>query len=202
MAGPDVRCDIMGKRLWSVSNLRRWLGVVTNDLQATFSRDMTGEDMLLSGFFSSVGLWPHHRVTSSMRRKVKKLLRWLEIPFLAQRRLTEVSSGEARRLLIGRALVHQPKALLLDEPCNSLDLRSAHAFRGLLRKIAREGTGVLLVTHHTADVIPEIRRVIFLKEGTVWKDGRKETLLRPTLLSELFGFPVQVARRGGYYQAW
>jgi iron complex transport system ATP-binding protein len=193
---------IMGHSTWNVFEMRRWLGIVSNDLQATFARDFTGETMLLSGYFSSVGLWPDHRITQAMRRRTRHLLRWLEIPHLAQRPVNQMSSGEARRLLIGRALVHAPKALLLDEPTTSLDLRAAKSIRELLRKVARAGTAILLVTHHVDDLIPEIQRVVCLRKGRLWKDGPTQKVLTSATLTNLFKTPVRLERRAGYFRAW
>jgi iron complex transport system ATP-binding protein len=126
-------------------------------------------------------------------------LRLLEIPHLAEREITELSSGEAHRLLIGRALVHDPLALLLDEPSNSLDFRAALELRDILRKLAQAGTGILMVTHHLPDIIPETERVILLRAGRVFADGPKSDLLTAEHLTELFGLPVEIARRDGYF---
>jgi iron complex transport system ATP-binding protein len=113
-----------------------------------------------------------------------------------------MSSGEAHRLLIGRALVHDPLALLLDEPSNSLDFRAAIELRDMLRKLAQAGTGILMVTHHLPDIIPEMDRVILLRQGRVFADGCKNELLTTGRLTDLFGRPVELARRDGYYHLW
>jgi iron complex transport system ATP-binding protein len=118
---------IFGKGSWNVFDLRSLLGIVSNDLMAQCTRAITGLDAVLSGFFSSIGVGPHQQVTSPMRRKAAAALSLLEAPHLADRKLTGMSSGEARRILIARALVHGPRALLLDEPGNSL--RPPHARR-------------------------------------------------------------------------
>lgn len=131
------------------------------------TRDFTGREVVLSGFFSSVGVWPHHTVTQEMERKADAVLERLEISHLAGRWVDEMSTGEARRILIGRALVHDPKALVLDEPGNSLDLHVMQVLRAVLRKLARSGVTIALVTHHLPEIIPEIGRVILLKEGRV-----------------------------------
>jgi iron complex transport system ATP-binding protein len=71
-----------------------------------------------------------------------------------------------------------------------------------MRSLAREGVGLLLVTHHLADVIPEIERVLLMKQGRVVADGPKEELLTAARLEEVFERPVDLARRDGYYHAW
>ncbi len=157
---------IWGQDSWDVFDLRFLLGIVSNDLQYTCNRDITGMEMVLSGFFSSIGLFKEH-LTLKMKRKAKEVIEFLEIGHLQDRRMDQMSFGEARRFLIGRALVHDPKALILDEPANSLDLHAFHKFSNILSKIARSGTSIILVTHNLSDIIPEIKRVILMKDGKI-----------------------------------
>jgi iron complex transport system ATP-binding protein len=202
LAVPGSALTILGRDSWNVFELRPLLGVVSNDLMSTCTRDITGLEAVLSGFFSSIGIQPYHEVTPAMVKKTREVLDLLEAPHLADRFMDEISSGEARRILIGRALVHDPLALLLDEPSNSLDLHATLELRGILRKLAQAGTGILLVTHHLPDIIPEIDRVILLKNGRVFADGDKQQLLTAERLTELFGLKVELARRDGYYHLW
>lgn len=195
--GAPVR--ILGRDDWNVFELRALLGIVSNDLMQSCTRDFTGREVILSGFFSSVGVWPHHVLTPAMDRRADEVLELLEIPHLAARYVSEMSSGEARRVLIGRALAHDPQALVLDEPCASLDLHAMHELREVLRKLARSGVTILLVTHHLPDIIPEIGRVILLKDGRVFRDGPKEQVLAADALSALFRTPVEVLHHDGYY---
>ena len=194
--------SILGQDRWNVFDLRNMLGIVSNDLMATCTRDITGMEIILSGFFSSIGLQPYHHVTPEMRAKTLDVLNTLEVPHLAERCVDELSSGEAKRILIGRALVHNPLALLLDEPSNSLDLHAVQELRLLMRKLAQSGMGILLVTHHLSDIIPEIERVIFLRHGRVVGDGPKTELFTRERLSDLFGIRVDMAHRDGYYHLW
>ncbi len=194
--------SILGQPTWNVFDLRSLLGIVSNDLMTQCTREITGFDIVLSGFFSSIGIWPNHHVTEEMRKKASEILHLLDAPHLAQKPVDEMSSGEARRMLIGRALVHDPKALLLDEPSTSLDLFAQHELRETVRKLARSGIGILLVTHHLSDIIPEIERVIFMRNGGVMSDGPKREILTAAALGELFGVEVELAQRDGYYHLW
>jgi iron complex transport system ATP-binding protein len=110
-----------------------------------------------------------------------------------------MSSGEARRILIARALVHDPKALVFDEPTTSLDLRATYELREILRTLARRGLSIVLVTHHLPDIIPEMERVVLIQRGKVVRDGPKREVLQSACLSQLFEIPVEVLERGGYY---
>jgi iron complex transport system ATP-binding protein len=189
-----------GRDVWDVFLMRSAFGIVSNDLQYTFTRDMSGNEVVLSGFFSSVGLY-NREVTRKMQKKADEICGFLEISHLKERPMTEMSSGEARRFLIGRALVNNPRTLILDEPTNSLDLHALHAFRECLRKIARAGTGIILVTHNLHDIIPEISRVILMKDGRFCGDGEKQKMLTDKNIGKLFSVPVHVVEQDGWYYA-
>jgi len=193
---------LFGQESWNVFDLRALLGVVSNDLMSTCTREITGMEAVLSGFFSSIGIQTYHHVTPAMLEKAREVLDLLEVPHLDNRFVNEMSSGEGRRILIARAMVHSPLALLLDEPSNSLDIHATLELRALVRKLAQAGTGILIVTHHLPDIIPEIERIILLKNGRVFADGEKSSLLTSARLTELFGLPVELSRRDGYYHLW
>jgi iron complex transport system ATP-binding protein len=193
---------IFGQECWNVFDLRALLGIVSNDLMQACARDISGREAVLSGFFSSIGIWPNHHVTAAMEKKTGEVLELLEISHLAGRNVDEMSSGEARRILIGRALVHDPKALVLDEPTASLDLHAMHELRAILSKLARSGTSIIVVTHHLPDIIPEIGRVVLIKSGRVLRDGVKRDVLTSESLSELFETPVELLERNGSYNFW
>jgi iron complex transport system ATP-binding protein len=201
-AADGLVLKIMGKETWHVFELRSLLGIVSGDLQQTCCRQIRVLDVVLSGFFSSIGIYYNHKVTPEMETRARKVLDFLEISALTDRLMCELSTGEARRVLIGRALVHDPRALVLDEPANSLDLKALHGFRESVRKVADSGKSVILVTHNLEDIIPEINRVVLIKEGKVFRDGKKEEILTDENLSELFSLPVKVLKKEGYYQTW
>jgi len=199
-AGSSVR--ILGRDQWNVFELRKLLGIVSSDLMTTCTRDATGRDIALSGFFSSIGIWPHQQVTPEMHRNAEQALAMLEISHLADRFTDEMSSGEARRVLLARALVHDPHALVLDEPSTALDLFAQHELRQIFRKLAQAGIGIVMVTHHLSDLIPEIDRVVLMERGRIVADGPKREVLVASRLSDLFGLPLELSERDGHYNLW
>jgi iron complex transport system ATP-binding protein len=199
---PAASFRILGQDSWNIFDLRTHIGVVSNDLMNSCTRDITGRELVLSGFFGSIGIWPNHHVTAEMEQIAAKVMTQLDATHLAGRWLDELSSGEARRLLIARALIHNPQTLLLDEPTTSLDLAGLHELREHLRGLAQQGIGIVLVTHHLDDIVPEIDRVILLREGRVYRDGPKQEILSPGVLSDTFGVRVEVMAREGFYHAW
>ena len=190
---------ILGRDRWHLFELRNHLGIVSNDWMQMCTRSYTGFEIVLSGFFGSVGIWPNHIVTPEMDRKAQDVMELLEIGHLSGRDTNELSSGEARRVLIARALVHDPQALVLDEPSNSLDLHATYELREIFRKLAQKGISLIMVTHHLPDIIPEISRVVLIRNGRIFCDGPKEEVIRTEALSTLFDIPVEVIERNGYY---
>ena len=200
---PDqARVRIWGEEIWTLFDLRATLGIVTNDLVSICTKPYSALETVLSGFFGSIGIWPNHRVTPEMEARAQEAIRFFEVEHLADRLMTELSSGEARRAVFARALAHDPKALILDEPTNSLDIRAQHEVQQAMRKLANNGMSVIVVTHHLPDIIPEIHRVIALKNGQIFFDGPKEELLTPRRMKELFEVPVAIEETGGYYNLW
>lgn len=194
--------NILGEESWNVFDLRARLGIVSNDLMLSCTSEACGRDVVLSGFFSSTAIFPNHDVDSAKQKLADAALAELKILHLAERPVCEMSSGEARRVLIARALVHKPRALLFDEPCNSLDLAAQQSLRQTMRELANSGTAIILVTHELADIVPEIQRVVLMNRGRVVADGPKEEILQVERLSALFGVNVEMARRDGHYHLW
>ena len=193
---------IFGQRNWNVFELRSLLGIVSNDLMSSCTSDASGLDVVLSGFFSSTRIFPNHTIDPKHRELAEAALLQLGISHLGERAVQEMSSGEAKRVLIARALVHKPRTLLFDEPCNSLDISAQHGVRETMRALANSRIGIILVTHELPDIVPEIERVVLMSNGRIVADGRKEEVLQAETLSRLFGVKVKLARRGGYYRIW
>ena len=199
---PPLR--LFGRDRWDVGELRTRLGVVTGELDAGFglytSRGrVSGLDAAVSGLFGSQGVFSHHEVTLEMRDRGREALERVEAPHLETKPLNEMSAGERRRVLIARALVSKPSALVLDEPTTGLDLVARHRFLETVRRLAREGTTIILVTHHVDEIIPETCRVVLLRDGRVAFDGKPEHALTAERLTHLFGAPMTVERSADYY---
>ena len=202
VAGDDSRMAILGQESWNVFDLRNLLGIVSNDLMSFLTTEATGLDVVLSGFFSSAAIYSNHRVDRAQRSAAERALVQLQVAHLAERPVCEMSSGEAKRILIARALVHSPRALLFDEPSNSLDFTAHQALRESMSTLAKSGIGLILVTHDLSDIVAEISRVLLMSRGQIVADGPKEQILEPERLSQVFGTRVEVARRNGHYYLW
>jgi iron complex transport system ATP-binding protein len=198
LARDGAAMRILGRERWDIFELRTHLGIVSPDLLASCATDSTGRDVVLSGFFSSTRIFPHHHPEPQHLQRAEVALQRLGIAHLADRPLMQMSSGEAKRTLIARALVHEPHTLLFDEPSNALDIGAQFQLRETMRELARSGLAILLVTHHVSEIIPEIERVILLQGGRVAADGAKESVLTEKNLRALFGIAVQLKCSNGY----
>jgi iron complex transport system ATP-binding protein len=199
---PPMR--IFGQDRWDVSALRTRFGVVTGELDASFgietsSGRVSGLDVATSGLLGSHGVFSHHEVTDAMRAAARDALARVDGSALAGKLLNEMSAGERRRVLIARALVTRPEALVLDEPTTGLDFVARHRFMESIRRLAHEGTTLILVTHHVEEIVPEIKRVILLRAGRVAFEGEPSDALTPERLTAIFGAPMHVERSGEYY---
>jgi len=194
---------IFGRDRWNVAELRSLLGIVSPAVQLDYTSDTPVEvfDAVVSGFFAARGTSFNHQITDDMRERATEALTQVGAMSLVGRNMVSLSTGEARRVLIARALVHRPRALLLDEPCAGLDMASRRHFLESLRALARSGTTLLLVTHHVEEILPEIDNVVLLRDGQVFKQGDKSSTLTDGALSETFGMPVRVTTHGNYYAA-
>lgn len=202
VACEGMHARIFGRERWEVFELRKRLGVVAAEFPSERTLHTLGRDAVITGFFSSSTIWPELHVTAAMRNHAAEVLQQLEASHLAEKPVGEMSAGEMRRVLIARALVHNPEMLLIDEPSNALDLAAQSELRQTLRRLAERGVGIVLITHHLADILPEIDRVVMLRQGRIFADGSKSELLTEERLQKLFGIPVTMAQRDGFYHVW
>lgn len=202
LAGDGCSISTLGCDRWNIFELRSHLGIVSPDLLASCTTEATGRDVVLSGFFSSTRVFPHHHPDKELVARAEAALERLGIAHLAERPVAQMSSGEAKRTLIARALVHDPQTLLLDEPSNALDIGAQLQLRETLRELAQSGLGILLVTHHVSEIIPEIERVVLLRKGRILADGPKAAILTEENLSKLFNAEVRLGQHDGYFHLY
>ena len=174
MVRPGMVVRIFGRERWDLTELKKRLGVVSTELPGKQTLHTSGRDAVITGFFSSSTLWPNLVVTDAMRSRAEEILGVVDAVGIAEKLVGEMSAGQQRRIMIGRALVGSAGMLLLDEPSNALDLAAQAELRGLMRKLAQQGTGIMLITHHIADILPEIERILMIRDGRIVADGSRE----------------------------
>ena len=205
---PVVAADswirILGRETWNVRELRQHIGMVSADLQSRYTPTTTAIEVVVSGFYSSIGVHGllADRVSKAQIDMASEALTRLGISSLRDTSLQAMSTGQQRRCLLARALVHEPHTLILDEPTTGLDLTASFDYLATIRELADDGCNIVIVTHHLNDIPPEVQRIVLLKQGRVVADGDKASVLSEGLLSEVYETPVKVAEVDGHYLAY
>jgi iron complex transport system ATP-binding protein len=200
IAADESRVRLFGEERGSVWELRAHLGIVSADQQREYSAAALGLHVVLSGVYSSVGVWQHQQYEPAQIERARALLANLGVAAVAGRPFGTLSTGEQRRCLLARALINDPDTLVLDEPTSGLDLKACFQYLELVRDLMRAGRTVLLVTHHVHEIPPEIVRVVLLKGGRVVADGPKREVLTDASLREVFEVGLHLVQRNGFYQ--
>lgn len=200
----DASVKILGRETWNVWELRSHIGIVSHDLQARYHGKTTGLDVVLSGFLSSIGIHGSlaGRISSSQAVKAEEVMNALGVGDLAGSQLRNMSTGQQRRCLLARALVHDPDTLILDEPTAGLDLAASFDYLARIRQLTTEGRNIVLVTHLINEIPAEIDRVILLREGKVVADGSKDKVLTEQNLQRTYDVDLRLAKVDDYYLAY
>ncbi|MDR1076698.1 MAG: ATP-binding cassette domain-containing protein [Xanthomonadaceae bacterium] len=201
--GDEPAVTVLGHARWKIDQLRSQLGIVTGDLSLDLADmpHLTVEQTVLSGFFATLVVPPFREIEEQMRERARQALEQVDALHLLSRYYSELSAGQARRALIARALVNGPQALLLDEPTTGLDLIARQRLVDTMRRLAQQGITLVLVTHRIEEIVPEIERVVLMRDGRIIGDGPREQWLTSEHLSATFDGPVKVWNEGDTYLA-
>jgi iron complex transport system ATP-binding protein len=191
---------LFGSKNFHLWDLREKIGVVSQELQEDYTPYSTALEVVVSGFFGAIGAHDHFIPERWQIEKARDLLALIGLGSHEKQMFQRLSTGQKRRLLLARALIHDPKALILDEPLSGLDMGAGLVMLEAIRKFCGEGRSLVVATHHLSEIIPEIERVILLCEGEVFKDGRKESVLTGCNLSRIYGVPISVQECKGWYR--
>lgn len=198
----EAYVKLFDKDSWDIFELRTKIGILSDKFNAIYDYKLTGREVVLSGFFGSIGIYKYQKITKEMTAKADEILKFLEIQNLANRKIEVLSSGEINRFLVGRALVNDPDVLIFDEPTTNLDIKSSFKFLSYIQKLTKKNKTIIIVTHNLHDIIPEIDRVILLKDGRIFLEGNKEQILNSKNISKLFEFKVEVDKKDKFYYAF
>ncbi len=198
--------EVLGKRFGEVDirELRKSIGWVSSDLQQEMQRDFTVEEVVLSGYFATIGLYDKSpTLLKSLKEKAKKLLEFMGMGGHSRQLFPTLSFGEQKRVLIARALMHDPKLLILDEPCTGLDIKAREEFLPFIEELGKkkDGPTIIFVTHHIEEIMPVFNNILALNGGKIIRQGRKEEILREDVMREVFNLPLQLFTNDGRYWA-
>jgi iron complex transport system ATP-binding protein len=198
----EFKKKLFGQEVWDIFELKKNLGIVTNEIQNEFifhARFATAFEIVRSGFYSSLGKKEHHVYTKEQNNKTVEILEYLDILNLKEKKASHMSTGELRKCLIARALIHNPKALLLDEPTTGLDIKAQRNFLKLIKKLTSK-LSIIIITHHIEEIIEEITHVALIAKNCVYKQGLKDELITSSNISEVFDLDLEIQKSNNKYE--
>ena len=190
---------IMGEEKVNLWDLRKKIGVVSQDFHNHYQTLATGKDVVLSAFFGSVGIYQHHEITAEQHICANEQLEKFNLLHLAEKPFLSLSTGQQRRLLLARALMHNPQVLIFDEPTSGLDVGASFQLLHTMREFTKNGGTLILVTHHINEIVPEVSRVVILEKGKITHDGQKQDILQSDILSKTFDTSLVVNENCGFF---
>ena len=196
---PPVR--FMGNPRPSLVDIRRYFGVVSATMQDQVSVHLPAREIVCGGLFGTLGVPAEMNLkpTQEQWSRTMQVMEELGIGSLAGRDVLTLSSGQLRRVLVARELVSNPQALIFDEPCTGLDPEGMYYLRETMRKLAAAGKSIIVVTHYPEDIIPAVKRVLLIKDAAIYADGSKDEILVDEVMTKMFGVPIAVEHRDGWY---
>lgn len=202
LALDEYRNAIFGEESWILQDLRPLIGLVSPSYDDFFITKYSAREIVASGTSSSLGFDFHHIVSDEVWKRADEELDRIGISYLKDRYMDTLSTGEKRRVMLARAAITEPPLLLLDEASSGLDFPARADLRNTISQYATKGRTIIMVTHELAEIIPEVDRVLLMKNGQIVFDGKKEDALRKELLSDVYGRMIEVAERNGIYTAF
>lgn len=199
-AGSFLR--LFGHETFNLWDLRAKIGFVSQDMQEDYTPYTSALDVVISGFFGAMGSHAHLQPNAEQVARARELLAQLGMQIDEQRMFQRLSTGQKRRLLLARALVHNPRALILDEPTAGLDMGASLSLLSLMRDFCHDDRAMIITTHHIDEIIPEIERVVLISQGRIIADGPKAQVLTSEQLSNLYQTQLQVSEHDGWYRCW
>lgn len=201
LALEDYEYRIFGQERILQTDLKKKVGLVSDRNAFFLESTYKVREIVCSGLYASLGFDFHHCIRSEDWDKADQELKKVGMYEKSDRMMKDLSSGEKRRVMLARATILEPPLLLLDEAGNALDFPLRRELREIIRKYAASST-IVMATHELSEILPEIDRIVLLKNGKIFKTGRKKDMLTEENLSELYGTRVYLSSQNGIYSAY
>jgi iron complex transport system ATP-binding protein len=173
-------------------DIRKQIGIVSQSIGQRILPEQIAQDIVISGKNAQLNTW--NQFSDEEIDEAKRWLFLFGIEHLSERKWDILSQGERQRVLISRALILQPKLLILDEPCAGLDPIAREGFLELLQYTLTEEFNVptILVTHHVEEILPMFTHVLLMKAGQIVDRWTKDNMLLSSKLTHTFGSEVVI----------
>lgn len=192
---------IFGKERYSIEEIKKHLGIITNDLHNYFEKFgayLNVYEVVLSGYYSSIGVFKHQDFSQEQHQRAREVLEFLNLYPLKDKKVFQLSTGQLRKTIIARALIHKPKVFILDEPTVGLDIKAQITFIETMRELSKY-SNIILVTHHIEEIFEEISHVALMYNKTIFIQGKKEEILTSQNLSKIFEINLKINKKNSRY---
>jgi iron complex transport system ATP-binding protein len=199
------RVEILGQALGHVDvrRLREHIGLVSTAVVKKLIPEITATDVVVSALHGALEPW-WHAYSESDRSRARSLLIEAGFGAIVDRRFGVLSDGERQQVLLARALMSEPRLLLLDEPAAGLDVGGRERLVATLGRLAADPTSppTVMITHHVEEIPAGFSHVLLLRSGQVVAAGPLRENLTEATLSDAFGLALALEHDSGRWRCW
>jgi len=197
--------NILGKTFGEtdIQSIRRKIGIIEPSRMPHFNEQITAKDVVATGLFGTLMLPFYRKITSLQRRKVDTQIKFFKLQKQSHLPFGTLSSGEQTKVLIARAMVSQPKMLILDEPTNALDIGNRAMVVKILDKLRKQKNppAIVIISHHLDELPKSLDYAVLLKNGKIICHGSPHNVFTAANLSQTFDCKIRVLKNNGRYLA-
>ncbi len=196
----DSSLKLFNKENINIWDLRKKVGFFFKEMEQRVNNEVNLYDLIASGFSGSFNSRYSNFISKEDKEKIDILINEWELENIIKKKFHNLSEGQRRRALIARALVYEPKLLVLDEPFSNLDIKSNFLLNKNLNNLINKSTNIIYVTHNLESILPRTNRVILIKEGKILNTGNPNSIINSKSISDLFKISVTVIKQDSYWR--
>ena len=184
----------------NIWDIRKKIGFLFKEMEERVNKGVTTYDLILSGFTGLYNSRKYNLLTANELNSIEYLIDELGLSNIVNKDFHSLSDGQKRISLLARALVYNPKLIVIDEPFSNLDIKSNHFLIKVLIKLMLQSINLIYVTHSLDSIIPQTNRVILFKDGKIIKDGKPDEIINSNVISDLFDTSINVVKYKNHWR--
>jgi len=186
----DSYLRIFNEELIDIWDVRKYISTVNNEIKFRINKDLKVEDVLLSGLYGRFCKINNPKKEDLI--KVRELIEKMFLNDIANKKFGHLSDGEKQISIIARAIINNPKVLILDEPSVNIDLKSRIFLIKKIKNLSQLGISILCITHDISLITKDYNRIIFLKNRKIIRDGKPSELMNSENINQLFDINIKL----------
>ena len=191
---------IFNEELIDIWKVRKYISTVNNEIKLRINKDLKVKDVLLSGLYGRFCKINNPKIEEL--NKVKELIDKMFLNDIADKEFGYLSDGERQISIIARAIINNPKVLILDEPSVNLDLKSRIFLIEKIKNLSQLGICILCITHDISIITKDYSRLIFLKDREIIRDGKPSELMNSKNINKLFDINIKLIENSNSWDVY